>query len=76
MEAEQIVARADEERQAIIAQAKRDAGAEEQQYADRIAELRASFVRRRNSGRNRRSRPCNNDFRNKRACIAFLGETS
>jgi vacuolar-type H+-ATPase subunit H len=43
MEAERIVARADEERQAIVEQAKRDARAEEQQYADRIAELRASF---------------------------------
>ena len=43
IEAERIVARADEERQAIIEQAKRDARAEQQQYADRIADLRASF---------------------------------
>jgi len=43
MEAERIVARADVERQAIIEQAKRDARAEELQYADRIAEFRASF---------------------------------
>ena len=43
MEAERIVTRADEERQAIIEQAKRDARAEQQQYADRIADLRASF---------------------------------
>ena len=43
MEAERIVARADEERQAIIEQAKRDARVEEQQYADRIADLRASI---------------------------------
>ena len=43
MEAKQIVTRADEERQAIVEQAKRDARAEQQQYADRIADLRASF---------------------------------
>ena len=43
MEAERIVARADEERQAIIEQAKRDARVEQQQYSDRIAGLRASF---------------------------------
>ena len=43
MEAERIVARADEERQAIVEQAKRDAHAEEKQYADRIVELRASY---------------------------------
>jgi V/A-type H+/Na+-transporting ATPase subunit G/H len=43
MEAESIVTRADEERQAIIEQAKRDARVEEQQYVDRIAEIRASF---------------------------------
>jgi V/A-type H+/Na+-transporting ATPase subunit G/H len=43
MEAERIVTRADEERQSIIEQAKRDARAEQQQYADRIADLRASF---------------------------------
>lgn len=43
MEAERIVKRADEERQAIIEQAKRDADAERRQYAVRIADLRASF---------------------------------
>jgi len=43
LEAERIVARADAERQSLIEQAKRDARAEEQQFADRIAELRANF---------------------------------
>jgi V/A-type H+/Na+-transporting ATPase subunit G/H len=45
LEAERIVARADEERQTIIEQAKRDAHAEEQQFAERVAEIRASFQR-------------------------------
>ena len=43
IEAERIVARADAERQSIIEQAKRDARTEEQQFAARIAELRANF---------------------------------
>ena len=42
--AEQIVARADEERQAIIEQTKLDAGAVEQQHAGRIDEIHASFL--------------------------------
>ncbi len=42
--AEQIIARADEERQAIIEQARRDARVAEQQHAERMAELRASFI--------------------------------
>jgi V/A-type H+-transporting ATPase subunit G/H len=42
--AEQIVALADEERQSIIEQAKRDAGAAEQQHAERMAEIHASFL--------------------------------
>jgi len=42
--AEQIIARADDERQAIIEQAKRDARAAEQQHADRIGEIYASFL--------------------------------
>jgi V/A-type H+/Na+-transporting ATPase subunit G/H len=42
-EAERVVARADEERQAIIEQAKRDARAEEQHFAEHVAETRASF---------------------------------
>lgn len=42
--AEQIVARADEERQAIIEQAKRDAGVTEQQHAERMAEIHTSFL--------------------------------
>lgn len=41
-EAERIVARADEQRQAIIEQAKRDAGAEEQQHAKLVVEIHAS----------------------------------
>jgi vacuolar-type H+-ATPase subunit H len=41
LEAERIVARADEERQAIIEQAKRDAHTEEHQFAERVAEIRA-----------------------------------
>jgi vacuolar-type H+-ATPase subunit H len=43
LEAERIVARADEERQAIIEEAKRDAHTEEQQFVERVAEIRASF---------------------------------
>jgi len=43
LEAERIVAGADEQRQAIIEQAKRDARAEEQQFAERAAEIHASF---------------------------------
>ncbi|HXU93839.1 MAG TPA: hypothetical protein VFP33_09310 [Gallionella sp.] len=42
--AEQVVARADEERQAIIEQAKRDAHVMEQQHAERIDEIHASFL--------------------------------
>jgi vacuolar-type H+-ATPase subunit H len=44
MEAEQIVARADEERQAIIEQAKHDTHTAEQQHAKRIAEIRTSLL--------------------------------
>lgn len=43
-QAEQVVARADKERQAIIDQATRDAGVLEKQHAERIAEIHASFV--------------------------------
>lgn len=43
-EAERIVARADEERQAIIEQTKRDVSAAEQQHAENIAKIRASFL--------------------------------
>lgn len=43
-EAEQVVARADTERQAIIDQATRDARVLEEQQAKRIAEIHASFV--------------------------------
>jgi V/A-type H+-transporting ATPase subunit G/H len=43
-EAERIVARAEEERQAIIEQAKGDARTAEQQHAERIAEIHASFL--------------------------------
>ena len=42
--AEQIVARADEERQAIIEQAKHDARIAEQQQAERMAEIHADFL--------------------------------
>ena len=42
--AEQIVARADEERQAIIEQAKLDARAVEQQHAERMTEIHATFL--------------------------------
>ncbi len=42
--AEQIVTRADEERLAIIEQAKRDAIEAEQQHARRMAEIHASFL--------------------------------
>jgi len=42
--AEQIVARAGAERQAVIEQAKRDAGAAEQQHALRMAEIHATFL--------------------------------
>ena len=42
--AEQIVARADAERQAVIEQAKRDAHALEAQHAGRIAEIHTSFL--------------------------------
>ena len=42
--AEQVVARADEERQAIIEQAKRDASVAEQQQAERMAEIHADFL--------------------------------
>lgn len=42
--AEQIIARADEERQSIIEQAKRDARVAEQQHAERMAEIHASFL--------------------------------
>ncbi|HZW24711.1 MAG TPA: hypothetical protein VFF26_04430 [Gallionella sp.] len=41
---EQIVARADEERQSIVEQARRDAGAAEQQHAARMAEIHADFL--------------------------------
>lgn len=44
MKAEQIIARADEERQAIIEQAKRDARTAEQQHAEHIAEIRAAYL--------------------------------
>jgi V/A-type H+/Na+-transporting ATPase subunit G/H len=43
LEAERIVARADEQRQAIIEQAKRDARAEEEQHAERVVEIHAFF---------------------------------
>jgi len=43
-EAERMVARADQERQAIIEQATRDARILEQQHAERIAEIHASFL--------------------------------
>ena len=42
--AEQIVARANDERQAIIEQAKHDARLAEQLHAERMAELHASFL--------------------------------
>jgi len=42
--AEQIVALADEERQAFIEHAKRDARVAEQQHAERMAEIHASFL--------------------------------
>jgi vacuolar-type H+-ATPase subunit H len=42
--AEQVVRHADEERQAIIEQAKRDAQAAERQHAERMAELHATFL--------------------------------
>jgi len=42
--AEQLVAHADEERQAIVEQAKIDARAVEQQHAGRIDEIHASFL--------------------------------
>ena len=42
--AEQIVAHADEERQSIIEQAKREAGAAEQQQAERMADIHADFL--------------------------------
>jgi vacuolar-type H+-ATPase subunit H len=42
--AEQIVARADEERQAIIEQAKGEAAAAEKQHAERMAEIHAAFL--------------------------------
>jgi vacuolar-type H+-ATPase subunit H len=42
--AEQVVRRADEERQAIIEQAKRDARTAERQHAERMAELHATFL--------------------------------
>jgi V/A-type H+-transporting ATPase subunit G/H len=44
MEAERIVAHADEERQAIIEQAKRDVSAAEQQHAEHIAKIQASSL--------------------------------
>jgi vacuolar-type H+-ATPase subunit H len=44
LKAEQIVARADEERQAIVEQARRDAHAAEQQHAERMTEIHASFL--------------------------------
>jgi vacuolar-type H+-ATPase subunit H len=43
LEAERIVAAADEQRQAIIEQAKHDARAQEQQFAERAAQIHASF---------------------------------
>lgn len=43
-EAERVVARADEERQAIIEQAKRDVSTAEQQHAEHIAKIQASFL--------------------------------
>jgi len=43
-EAERIVARADEERLAIIEQAKHDVGVAEQQHAERIAKIRTSML--------------------------------
>lgn len=42
--AEQIVTRADEERQAIIEQAKHDARLAEQLHTERMADLHASFL--------------------------------
>jgi vacuolar-type H+-ATPase subunit H len=42
--AEQVVARADAERQVIIEQAKRDARTSERQHAERMAELHATFL--------------------------------
>lgn len=42
--AEQIVARADGERLAIIEQARREAAAAEQQHAGRVAEIHAAFL--------------------------------
>jgi len=43
-EAEQVVTRADKERQAIIEQATRDARILEQQHADRMAEIHTSLL--------------------------------
>ncbi len=42
--AEKIVTLADQERLAIIEQAKRDAGVAEQQHAERMAEIHATFL--------------------------------
>ena len=43
-EAERVIARADEERQAIIGKAKRDVSTAEQQHAERIAKIQASLL--------------------------------
>jgi len=43
-EAEQAVARADEERQSIIEQAKHDVRAAEQQHTEHITQIRASLL--------------------------------
>jgi V/A-type H+/Na+-transporting ATPase subunit G/H len=43
LEAERIVTGADKQRQAIIEQAKHDARAQEQQFAERVAQIHASF---------------------------------
>jgi vacuolar-type H+-ATPase subunit H len=42
--AEAAVVRADEERQSIVEQARREAAAAEQQHARRVAEIHASFL--------------------------------
>lgn len=43
-QAEQVVARADDERRFIVEQARRDAAAAEQQHAARMAEIHADFL--------------------------------
>ena len=75
MEAERMVARADEERQAIIEQANATLAQWNSNTLSTLPKSMLPFSHRPNSGRNRPSPPCNGAMPN-RHCIASLSGTA